>query len=484
MRHWVLSRSRRSLSGLAFFFCVFVILAAAQTPATANEKYAAMVVDHHTGKVLFARHVDAPRFPASLTKIMTLYLLFDEIQAGRVRLSDRITISRHAAAMPPSKLGLKAGSTIRVEDAIRALVTKSANDIAAAVGEHVAGTESAFARKMTRKARELGMSRTTFRNASGLPNSEQRTTARDMITMSRAIMTNHPRYYRYFSTRSFRYKGRAYSNHNRLLGSVRGVDGIKTGYTRASGFNLTTSLKKDGRHVVAVVMGGRTGKSRNQHMVSLLSRHTSKAVARKSPPRVPPGVLVAQAEVPLPLARPRTDNDPIAAAIVMSDTPATPPQEAQQQQIAVATATSFIAPTAPPAQPQVPNVLPQTASEITVTPSAAPTDQQTAALAPTDEPVGEGDAAADNAEVADIPPGWAIQIGAVGSKDEALALIDRARTGAPGAISGRVPFTEPTVKNGVTYVRARFAGFDTPDKAKAACKVMKKRGFGCFPILL
>lgn len=479
------------------FFALSVAFMVAAPPAEANEKYAAMVIDHHTGKVLFARHVDASRYPASLTKIMTLYVLFDEMDAGRVKLSDRITISKHAAGMPPSKLGLKAGSTIRVEDAIRALVTKSANDIAAAVAEHIAGTESAFAKRMTRKARALGMSRTTFRNASGLPNSKQKTTARDMVTMSRAIMTNHPRYYRYFSTRSFRYKGRAYRNHNRLLGSVKGVDGIKTGYTRASGFNLTSSVKRKNRHLVAVVMGGRSGRSRDQHMASLLSQYMSKGVARKSPPRVPPGVQMAAVHIPLPLARPQQPSDAIAAQIALSDTTAVQALTSQQPVTLSTTADagtpaasapiSIVAErsVAAPSQVPLPPIIIASAQPF---PQRQRTPPPAAIRIPIpQEPVGEGDVTTSDDERAEqplLPSGWAIQIGAVESETEAQALIAKAKSEAATVIASRTPFTEQTVKNGTTYIRARFAGFDTANDAKAACRAMKKNGFGCFPISL
>ncbi|MCB1490816.1 MAG: D-alanyl-D-alanine carboxypeptidase [Rhodobiaceae bacterium] len=475
MRLSIRGFSRRSLAGAAFVFCVVLGMSASPQAAHADNKYAAIVVDHQTGKVLFSRYADSPRYPASLTKVMTLYLLFDELEAGRAKLSDRITISAHAASMPPSKLGLKPGSTIRVEDAIRALVTKSANDIAAAVGEHIAGSESAFAERMTRKARALGMRRTSFRNASGLPDSKQVTTARDLVTLSRAMMTNHPRYYRYFSTRTFRYAGRAYGNHNRLLGVVKGVDGIKTGYTRASGFNLITSVSRDNRHLVAVVMGGKTGKSRNQHMTSLINQYLPQAIARKEPPRVPPGVMVAAADIPLPERRPElgdvvevAESDPIGAALAMSDTAANDNDNEDDAPRPVKTR-SFVVASAGATLP-LPPVAPPASSDRNPVQSEA---------------IGEGDVTPqDQAETVEIPTGWAIQIGAAESKDDALSLIAKAKAKAPGATASRVAFTEETVKNGTTYIRARFAGYNSKDEAQAACAVMKKRGFGCFPISL
>ncbi|MBZ0217807.1 MAG: D-alanyl-D-alanine carboxypeptidase, partial [Fimbriimonadaceae bacterium] len=241
-----------------------------------DPRYASIVIDVNSGKVMYSRQAESARYPASLTKIMTLYLLFEAIRDGKVTTNTRMPVSKHAAAQAPSKLGLAPGKTITVDAAIRALVTKSANDIAVVVAEHLAGTEDKFARIMTLRARALGMSKTTFKNASGLPNRAQTTTAHDMARLGQAIIRDFPRQYAYFSTRSFTYSGRSYGNHNRLLGNVRGVDGIKTGYTRASGFNLTTSVRRDDRHVIAVVMGGPTGRARDNHMRYLLNRFVPK----------------------------------------------------------------------------------------------------------------------------------------------------------------------------------------------------------------
>ncbi|MBL4645053.1 MAG: D-alanyl-D-alanine carboxypeptidase, partial [Rhizobiales bacterium] len=249
--------------------------------ANANSKYAGIVIDVNTGKTLYADNADSTRYPASLTKIMTLYLLFEQLESGRVTLNTKMKVSKRAAGQAPSKLGLKPGSYIRVKDAIRALVTKSANDVAVVIAEHIGGTEIKFAKRMTKKARKIGMKRTEFRNANGLPNKSQHTSARDMAKLGISIQKRFPSYYKYFSTRSFTYKGRKYRNHNRLLGKVQGVDGIKTGYTRASGFNLVTSVKRSNKHIVAVVMGGCTGKSRDAHMKDLIKRYLKKAKAKR-----------------------------------------------------------------------------------------------------------------------------------------------------------------------------------------------------------
>ena len=245
--------------------------------ANANSKYAGIVIDAKTGKTLYADQADTLRYPASLTKIMTLYIVFEELQSNRMHLDTRLSISKYAASQPPSKIGIRVGHPITVRTAIRALVTKSANDVATAVAENISGSESKFAARMTRTAKSIGMKQTTFRNAHGLPNSQQRTTARDMAILGRAIQERFPNYYEFFSTKTFQFRGRTYSNHNRLLGRIKGVDGIKTGYINASGYNLVTSLKRDQRHIVAVVMGGRTGTSRNNHMIDLINRYLNKA---------------------------------------------------------------------------------------------------------------------------------------------------------------------------------------------------------------
>ncbi|CAA9307751.1 MAG: D-alanyl-D-alanine carboxypeptidase, partial [uncultured Microvirga sp.] len=201
-----------------------------------NPPYAAMVVDVNSGRVLHAQNEDAPRHPASVTKVMTLYLVFEQIEKGRLTTSTPLTVSANASRQAPSKLGLRPGETIEVEDAIKALVTKSANDVAVVVAENLGGSEEAFAEMMTRKARALGMTNTVYRNASGLPNPEQTTTARDLTILGRAIKDRFPKQYRYFQTRVFQHATGSYRNHNKLLGRVEGVDGIKTGFTRASGF--------------------------------------------------------------------------------------------------------------------------------------------------------------------------------------------------------------------------------------------------------
>jgi len=247
-----------------------------------NPAFSSIIVDGNSGATLSANNPDASRHPASLTKIMTLYLLFERLDAGKMKLDTEMEVSEHASEQAPTKLGLRPGQTIRVEDAIKGLVTRSANDAAVVIAEAIAGDESDFAKLMTRKARALGMVRTIYRNASGLPDDEQVTTARDQSTLGRAIQDRFPRYYRYFSTEAFNYHGHSIRNHNHLLGSVEGVDGIKTGYTRASGFNLVTSMRRGNRHLVGVVLGGRSGGSRDAIMRNLLAENLEKAATKRT----------------------------------------------------------------------------------------------------------------------------------------------------------------------------------------------------------
>ncbi len=448
--------------------CVAVTAAATPQKSFANSKYAAIVVDGRTGEVLFSRNADAPRYPASLTKMMTLYLLFDELKAGRMKMTTRLKVSRHASRQAPSKLGLKPGSTIQVRDAIRALVTKSANDVAVVVAENIGGTESAFARRMTRTAHALGMSRTTFRNASGLPNSGQRTTARDMATLGRALQQHHPKYYRLFKTRYFKYRGRTYGNHNRLLGRMKGIDGIKTGYIRASGFNLVSSYWRGKRHLVATVMGGRTGRSRNAHMAKLLRRFIGKAsthgrtdlIARapSSPGRY---VSLPKSGAPRPVIKPGTPI--VTASIVPRRAPVTP--VAANGNVTIKTvrtmSVSIGAHNDPKPVARIPTPGPS--------PVATPAPQQ---AAPKPAPVA----------TPRLPDGWQIQIAAVPSRSDALTLMKRARDDGGRHLASATPYTEAIEKGGVTLYRARFAGFSNKNAARSACRSLKRKSYGCFAL--
>ena len=265
-------RAMAAATILRSFIISLTFFVAIMQPANANPRYASIIMEDATGKVLYSRNADKLLYPASLTKIMTLYILFEELQRGTVSLNSSMKVSHVAASRSPSKLYLSPNSTIRVEDAILALVTKSANDVATVISEHLSGTEREFAKRMTRKARALGMHKTVFKNASGLPNRAQKSTAREMARLGIAIRRDFPQYYHYFSNKSWRYNGRGYRNHNRLLSQFSGTDGIKTGFTNASGFNLVASVERNGVRLVGVVFGGRSGARRDAHLISLLSK--------------------------------------------------------------------------------------------------------------------------------------------------------------------------------------------------------------------
>jgi D-alanyl-D-alanine carboxypeptidase len=279
--------------------------------------YADIVVDANSGTVLHSTNPDAQRHPASLTKIMTLYLLFEQLEAGKLKLDSPLQVSKEAAGQMPTKLGLKPGSTLAVEDAIKGMVTRSANDAAVVVAEAIAGDEDAFAKLMTRKAQALGMSRTIYKNASGLPDSGQITTARDQSTLGRAVQERFPRYYKYFSIRTFVFRGQSIGNHNNLLGRVEGVDGIKTGYVNASGFNLVTSVHRGNRYLVAVVMGGSSAGSRDAKMRDLISDKIAQASVKRTAPMVAEGSPPPEARPePKAVAKVETAPEPKVAAKV------------------------------------------------------------------------------------------------------------------------------------------------------------------------
>ncbi len=290
------------------------LLMAATAPAHA--RYASIVIDAETGDILYERNANTGNYPASLTKMMTLYLLFEALDEGRVELGQPMKVSKKAAARPATALGLRAGERITVEQAIHALIIRSANDVATVVAEALGGSEAKFAQLMTERAREIGMANTTFRNASGLPDKNQKSTARDLANLARALWRAFPHHYHYFSTESFVFRGRTYTTHNRILQSYAGADGLKTGYIRAAGFNVATSAVRDGRRLIGVVLGGKTARSRDSHMASLLdngfaSLVTASAptadiapvVAALPPPAAPTPVQVAAADpAPPPVA--------------------------------------------------------------------------------------------------------------------------------------------------------------------------------------
>ncbi|MCX5579044.1 D-alanyl-D-alanine carboxypeptidase [Kaistia terrae] len=481
----------------------------AVTVEAAAAPNSSIVVDAKTGKVLYSKEPDALRRPASLTKMMTLYVLFGELEAGRLTMSSRLKVSAFASRQSPTKLGLKPGSTIAVRDAMLGLITRSANDAAVVIAENISGSETAFAQRMTRTARSIGMSRTTFRNASGLPNNGMWSTARDMATLGRALQENYPRYYKYFSTRSFVYNGREIRGHNRLLGRVEGVDGIKTGYTNASGFNLVSSVKRDNRALVATVMGGNTGAARDKQMANLLEKYLPVAYAgpaksrslfarAKNVPAVEDDVEVevaAVAPAPAPQARPiRAEPVVVAAAVAPiparapKAAPAPAPAPAQIADILDEEPVSMQAYAAEPIEPAAargPRMVFQTG------PAGKNLDRpgvKTASIiepAPTaDDDAGSvtGSIEASAAPATQISDGWKIQIAATPDEDGARLMLDRAKSKAGKMLSSATQSVEPVVKGSSTMYRARFAGFDNKDQARAVCAYLTKRDVSCLAI--
>ncbi len=467
--------------------------AARPQAAPADPAFAAIVVDANSGRTLYGVNENELRHPASITKVMTLYLLFEQLDKGALTLQSPIPVSERAAAQEPSKLGLEPGQTISVEDAIKAIVTRSANDVAVAIAEKIGGDESAFAAMMTRKAHALGMSRTLYRNASGLPDDQQVTTARDLTILARAVEERFPRYFKYFSTHEFEYAGEVIGNHNRLLGRVDGVDGVKTGYTRASGFNLLTSLHRDGRSLVAVVMGGRTALARDALMEQLIAAHVSEAsnkghtaamIAEARPAEPVAPLRLAAANVPSPPARPS------ASKLEEGDDGAGDDEDGAPG-VAAAPAPAKIAP--PAAAPLAPEPAPpervaeRTPRELgwVKGPDPAPAKPQAAvkgaapAAAPIARPKEETDVARNDEARAGDRSGWVIQIGASDDEAKVADLLIQARAKSGATLASAKSLTEKVTKGEDVFYRARFAGLDSAS-AESACRSLKKSGFSCF----
>jgi D-alanyl-D-alanine carboxypeptidase len=459
--------------------------------APADPAFAAIVVDATSGRTLYAANEDAPRHPASLTKVMTLYMLFEQLDKGALTLQSQLPISEHAAAQEPTKLGLEPGDTISVDDAIKAIVTRSANDIAVAIAEALGGDESSFADMMTRKAHALGMSHTLYRNASGLPNDDQITTARDLTILARATEERFPRYFKYYSTQEFAYDGEIIDNHNHLLGRVDGVDGIKTGYTRASGFNLLTSVHRDGRSLIAVVLGGRTASARDALMEGLIRDHFAQAsdrghtapmIAEATTPAGPPlqlaSVAVAPAAAPAPPVRAAAGELAEGDADAADETVApTPPVKPQPAVVAARPAPNVVAAASPEQLGWVKGADAVDAGKpralaVPLAPAAAPAPAPRDKTAATTVAIETPPTSADHS-------GWIIQIGISTDDAKANDLLSRARAQNRAQLAAARPFTEKVTKGEDVFYRARFAGLDSAS-AETACRSLKKSGFPCF----
>jgi D-alanyl-D-alanine carboxypeptidase len=461
--------------------------------ASYDPAYASIVVDANSGAVMQSSNADSPRHPASLTKIMTLYLLFERLEAGKIKLTTEMPVSEHAAAQAPSKLGLKPGESIAVGTAIRAIVTKSANDVAVVVAEALAGNELDFAKQMTAKAQALGMMHTSYHNASGLPDDKQLTTARDQAILARAIQDRFPKFYHYFSTRTFTFRGKEMRNHNHLLGRIDGVDGIKTGYIHESGFNIITSVRRGNRHLVAVVFGGRTASARDARVISLINNNINVAAAKRTAPLVVEGwetaVAHAKAKEEVAAAVPTPHASP--ARSIAAPPPPTPGSTDPIKPVPVKTVTvqpgvmhtaslsplpsanRKLSPAPVTANPAIVTTV-ATVKRNTPTPPAKPVKPAQVASAGANVPV---PAAAQ--ELAAKPRGgWMIQVGAFDVEKDAKERLSVAQAKATAQLGDASPFTEPVAKGDKTLYRARFAGLDK-SQAETACKHLKRSEIPC-----
>ncbi|MFT3999744.1 MAG: D-alanyl-D-alanine carboxypeptidase [Rhizobium sp.] len=464
----ILARALIGFSIAAATITVTVVDASAAGP-----KYAGIVIDANTGNVLYSENADTLHYPASLTKMMTVYLTFEALEAGRITLDTPVVFSRNAAAQAPTKLGIGAGRSVTVREAILGIVTKSANDAAMALGEMLGGSEESFARMMNDKARALGMTRTTYRNPNGLPNTAQMTTARDQARLGIALREHFPQYYGFFSETSFRLGNRVIPGHNHLIGSVRGVDGIKTGYTRAAGYNLATSVKVDGRSIVGVVLGGASTPARDNQMRKLIAAYlplaSTKHIATNviaQTPATAPNLQAASARM-ADISRAKVRNDqPTEVADArpssMAAFAAVTPQSANPLLSAK--------PVQRPASDEVADD--ETEIDTVTTASTSKSDTKLVKL----QRAEKSEKAAKAAKTERGPTGWVVQIGVSSSKNGATDLLDTAKSKGGKALRSAKPYA-------VAFdggFRARFGGFEDQNDAIKACKALKRAGVKCW----
>lgn len=407
----------------SFRFALAVIAAFVFGAAHAVAGSASLVLDARTGRILAAENADVLNHPASLTKMMTLYLTFEALHRGKINWSTPIVMSPTAARKPPTKLGVKPGDTITVQEAVYGMIVRSANDAAAAVAEALGGSEAGFAQIMNAKARRLGMTRTYFVNASGLPAREQVTTARDMARLAIALMRDFPGEYRMFAAQGFTFRGRTIRGHNNLMYRYAGMDGIKTGYTNASGYNIVSAVKDGNRRVIGVVLGGRSAKGRDDKMASLLDQHLGRAAA-------PAGsrlVAAASSQGAVDVAG--------LPGVRMSYTETA---RTSERGLAIAAST---APVMPPDRPTG-----------------------------VDGPAGVTPTATGH---------WQIQISTAATEEGARKILIEAQSAGGAVLLGASPHTEVSGTGSAKQYRARFIGFASREAASSACAVLRKRSYDC-----
>ncbi|MEL7894693.1 D-alanyl-D-alanine carboxypeptidase [Halomonas sp. FeN2] len=435
---------------------MLLILATVTTAHADNPRYAGIVVDLDNGEVLYAENIDDQRYPASLTKMMTLYLTFEALEEGTLRLDQPLPVSSYAAAKPAVKLWLAAGSSIPVDTAIRALAVRSANDVAAVVAEALGGSEAHFAQMMTTKARELGMHATTFRNASGLPDAGQITTARDMLTLSVRVMQDFPQYYHYFGLQEFSYRGTRHTSHNRLVRDYPGADGLKTGFIRASGFNVATTAVRGDRRLVGVVMGGFSSQSRDTHMANLLDRSFLRASLRDQQSWMGDTSFSREFMAFAPPAQ-----------------PVAPQQPAPQQPLLAVVETTSPSANATPSTPLV------------------DLDEQLADIATIQRPPPESEAPQPDplqafiererqlASANETGGGWGVQVGAFSREAQARQLAQQAAQRIAQSLGGRIAVD--TVEGQSPVYRARLMALDE-QRARQACRELHSQGMDCMVV--
>ncbi|MDX2264490.1 MAG: D-alanyl-D-alanine carboxypeptidase [Hyphomicrobiales bacterium] len=417
------------------------------TSANYTPLQSSVVIDQHSGQIIQSYKADEARFPASITKVMTLYIVFRHLRQGRIALTTPLMVTEHAASQPPTKLHLKAGGSITVHDAMRALVTKSANDAAVAVAENLAGSEAAFAKLMTAEARRLGMKNTTFRNASGLPDAGQRTTAYDLAVLGRAVLRDFPEHANLFKLRYFKYGGKLYKNHNGLLFTYKGADGMKTGFTNASGFNLLSTAQRDDKAVIAVVLGGRSSRQRNQSMRALLDASWSRAKTR------------AEHEAERAVAR-AAERKRIAEAAKQLAQRAAPPRE----RLAVAAAA--------PARPQPSHLMALRPLEAPRSGTDA-TASQLSASRPAPAP--HAVAPADDRKL------YHVQVGAYDNQESAERRLLAVSREAGDIVTGRSRLIVSGLSHGRPVARARFGAYSKA-AASDACDALRRRAIDCIVV--
>jgi D-alanyl-D-alanine carboxypeptidase len=438
--------------------------------------YSTLVIDAESGQLLEADNADEPHFPASLTKMMTAYLTFEALQHGRLHLPQSIPVSSFAASQDPTKLDLEPGQSISVEQAMLGLAVRSANDAAVVLAEAMGGSEENFAQMMTRKARQLGMNNTIFRNASGLPDPEQVTTARDMATLAAALIRDYPQYYHFFNVREFDFEGTLIPTHNHVLEHFEGADGLKTGFTRAAGWNIVISAVRNGRRLIGVVLGGRTAGARDHEVMQLLTV----AFAARQPMRI-----IASNPAPVPAAT-------VQAAAVAQAVATQPGAAAPRLQLPVLNS-SIPQPVVPaqivsPVAPQL-AAAPITLAPVAVAPAPAPV--QTARVTPAGETPGlrqamdqlEARSETDSGSTRRVQPGaqdWSIQLGAYGRYNLAHETALRVAHSMPMLATSSIAIGKIRLGSSTGY-RARLVGL-SERQARIACSTLARRHAGCIVI--